>query len=319
LRTLISGGTGFVGPYLCRHLLEHGDEVAVISVNRGSLPGSVAFFQEDIRDPTAVQRVFNEVRPEAVYHLAAISTIGAARKNLRLLFEINVGGTYNLFEAASNLASPLRILNVSSAQVYGGGAGCLDENSRIAPANPYAASKAMAELVATQFGDVANIDCITVRPFNHSGPGQGPDFVLSSFARQVAEIEAGIKSPLLLVGDLEVERDFLDVRDVVRAYRLLIERGSRGAVYNLGTGDAHSIEAILGTFRSLSRVAFDVKVDPERVRPKQPRRICGSSAKLIADTGWHPVVPLQDTLRDLLKYWRAWLGNSPAHTATPRS
>ena len=160
----------------------------------------------------------------------------------------------------------------------------------------------MAEQVPALFPDA---DCVTVRSFNHSGPGQTTDFVLASFTAQVVEMEAGRRPPVVEVGDIEVERDFLDVRDVVRAYRLLIERGRRGQVYNVASGTTYSIGSILETLRGLTHVKFDVRVDPSRRRPGQRRRIAADTAKLKADTGWQPTIALNTMLCDLLNYWRA--------------
>jgi GDP-4-dehydro-6-deoxy-D-mannose reductase len=313
LRALISGGTGFVGVHLCEFLLTRGDEVAVFSKDKPfRIPPEVRCSYCDIRDPDEVRTIFLDFRPDAVYHLAAISRLGTARQNPRLAFEVNVLGTYNVFEAASRLPNPVRLLNVSTAQVYRQDGSTIDEDSAVSPANAYAASKAMAEWVPRLCVDSAAVDYVTVRPFNHSGPGQTDDFVLSSFARQIADMEAGTRSCVLAVGDLDVERDFLDVRDVVRAYRLLIERGHRGEVYNLSSGRTYRISEIVDMFRRLSSVAFEVRVDPGRVRKQQPLRSDCSPAKLTADTGFQATIPLETTLHDLLDYWRTALRTSSA-------
>jgi GDP-4-dehydro-6-deoxy-D-mannose reductase len=303
LRALISGATGFVGPYLYEHLLAQGDEVAAFAYGTPkALPASVVSLDVDIRTIADVQHAVENAQPEAVYHLAAVSSIAAARLNPRLTVEINVAGTYNLFEAAMRLPKPPRILNVSTAQVYSTEVDEVTESSPVCPVNPYAASKAMAEQVPALFPDA---DYVTVRSFNHSGPGQTTDFVLASFTAQVVEMEAGRRLPVLEVGDIEVERDFLDVRDVVRAYRLLIERGRRGQVYNVASGTTYSIGSILETLQGLTHVKFDVQIDPSRRRPGQRQRIAADTAKLKADTGWQPTITLNTMLRDLLNYWRA--------------
>ena len=309
MRVLVSGATGFVGPYLCKHLLAQGDVVSAFPLGGpDALPTSVVSLDVDIRDMAAVRQVMEKVQPEAVYHLAAVSSIAVAQANPRLTFEINVVGTYNLFEAAMRIPKPPRILNVSTSQVYSDEVCPITEDSPLCPANPYAASKAMAEQVATFFADA---DYMTVRPFNHSGPGQTTDFVLSSFAAQIVEMEAGLRPAMLQVGDIAVERDFLDVRDVVSAYRLLIERGRRGQVYNLASGTTYSIGSILEMFRAFTPVKFDIQVIPSRQRPGQRQRISADPAKLEADTGWHPRIPLQTTLCDVLAYWRAVQEKAP--------
>jgi len=266
-----------------------------------ALPAPATSLDADIRDLAAVHAAFDQAQPEAVYHLAAISSIATAQANPRLTFETNVAGTFNVFAAAMRMPKPPRILNVSTSQVYSDEVCRITEESPVGPSNPYAASKLMAEQVAAFF---TQADSITVRPFNHSGPGQTTDFVLSSFAAQIVEMEAGLRAPVLRVGDLEVERDFLDVRDVVLAYRLLIERGQRGQVYNLASGTTCSIAAIVAMLRSLTPIPFDTQVTPSRQRPGQRQRISADSAKIKADTGWQPRIPLRQTLGDLLAYWR---------------
>jgi len=305
LRALITGGTGFVGVHLSEFLLARGDDVLVFSRNAPfRRPPRVRYIDGDIGDPKQVQSIFDQFRPEAIYHLAAISSLGTASQNPRLALEINVVGTFTIVEAALRLGTPVRFLNVSSAQVYRQDGGHIDENSLVSPANSYAATKAMAEWVPRIFSDSATLEYITVRPFNHSGPGQTDQFVLSSFARQIVDIEVGTRAPVLSVGDLDVERDFLDVRDVVQAYRLLIERGRHGEIYNLSSGRVYKISEIVAMFARLSSVPFEVRVDPGRVRPRQPRHSDCSPAKLAAHTGFRPAIPLETTLRDLLDYWR---------------
>ena len=311
MRALISGGTGFVGVHLSELLIARGDEVLVFSKNQPfRVSPQVRSIEGDIRDVDQVQAVFDQFRPQAIYHLAAISSLGMAGHNPRLAFEVNVLGTYNVAEAASRL-DRVRFLNVSSAQVYRQDGGPIDENTAVSPANAYAATKAMAEWVP-RICSSSTMEWITVRPFNHSGPGQTDEFVLSSFARQIAEMEAGTRPRVLSVGDLNVERDFLDVRDVVQAYRLLIERAHSGEVYNLSSGRVFRISEIVDMFCRLSSVAFEVRVDPARVRSRQALRSECSPAKLTAHTGFRPTIPLQSTLRDLLDYWRAECGFSSA-------
>lgn len=278
------------------------------------LPAPVTSLDVDIRDTAAVHAAFDQAQPEAVYHLAAISSIATARANPRLTFETNVHGTFNLFEAAMRMPEPPRILNISTSQVYSDELCRITEDSPLGPANPYAASKLMAEQVAAFF---ANADYITVRPFNHSGPGQSTDFVLSSFAAQIVEMEASLCPAVLQVGDMDVERDFLDVRDVVLAYRLLIGRGRRGQMYNLASGTTYSIAAIVEMFRSLTPIKFDIQVTPSRQRPGQCQRISVDAVKLEADTGWQPRIPLQSTLGDLLAYWRTVQEKTPVSAQMP--
>lgn len=302
MRALISGANGFVGPNLCAHLLAQGDEVFAFGIGSlDTLPGAVTAFVAEIRDPAAVQQVLDTVRPEIVYHLAAISSVRGAAANPRLTLEVNVDGTFNLCDAAMRLPHPPRILNVSTSEVYSDREETVTEDSAVRPSSVYAITKAMAELIPGLF---PGADYVTVRPFNHSGPGQAGGFVLASFASQIAGMEAGLVPPVLQVGDLDVERDFLDVRDVVRAYRLLAVSGSAGHVYNIASGRAYSIAAVIEMFRAVAKVSFEIQVDPRRQRPKQRQRIVGDAAKLRAATGWQPLIPLQTTVHDLLVYWR---------------
>jgi GDP-4-dehydro-6-deoxy-D-mannose reductase len=276
--------------------------VALGLAGPGVLPAGVDCCEVDIRDAAEIRRVCEQVRPEAIYHLAAVASIGAAREDPRFAFEVNVRGTYNIFEAAVALVGVPRLLNVSSSHVYGDIVENVTEDTRIAPSSTYAVTKAMAELAAKLFPSAYGV---TVRPFNHTGPGQSRDFVLPSFAAQIAEMEAGLRPPILEVGDIAIERDFLDVRDVVRAYRLVVEKGSRGEVYNVTSGSVFSIASIIDMFREASVLQFEVRVADARRRPGQAQRICASPAKLRGVTAWRPKIPLRDTVRDLLAHWRS--------------
>jgi GDP-4-dehydro-6-deoxy-D-mannose reductase len=225
---------------------------------------------------------------------------------------VNVFGTLNVFEAASRLAHPCRVLNVSSAQVYAPSKFELTEISRIAPDNPYAASKAMAEFVTVPYSRSSKIDIVTVRSFNHAGPGQSPEFVVSSIAKQFAEIEAGSREPKLILGNTHVRRDFTDVRDVVNAYALLIEKGRANEIYNVCSGEARSIESIVEEFKSISEIDVSIESDHNKRRLGEHDAVWGSPAKLQAATGWKPEVPLRTTLQDVLTYWREQLQQNAA-------
>ena len=306
MRALITGGTGFAGSYLADLLADEGGEVFVFSCAEPSRwsPG-IRHFTVDIRDPVAVRCVCEDTEPDEVYHLAAISSVAASRANPRNTFDVNVGGTYNLLEACRRLASRPRILNVSTSQVYAPTAELrLRESCPVRPENPYAATKAMAELLLWQYPRADRQQIITARPFNHSGPGQTSDFVLSYLAQQVAQMELGLCAPVLRVGDLNVERDFTDVRDVVKAYRILLQRGRGGELYNVCSGTAYRLSSALELLRSLSSVSLRVEIDPDRLHPGEPQRLCGDPTKIAIDTGWRATIPFETTVRDLLEYWR---------------
>ncbi len=317
---LITGGTGFVGNHLIAHLKDGNSRIAVLSSGGSSARVSgVDYYEADIRDANVVQSIVREVRPEKIFHLAGISDVASSWKDPRLTFEVNVLGTLNLFEAAMSLPRPPRILNVSTAQVYAPASGGLSEESRIAPDNPYAASKAMAELLRVPYLKCATGGIVTARSFNHTGPGQSDKFVLSSIARQFAEIQAGDRSPKLIVGNIDVERDFTDVRDVVEAYCLLLEKGRAGEIYNVCSGSAVRLADIIKIFESVSGTKVELEKDPARIRPNEAATVSGSAEKIQVDAGWRPRIPLKQTISDLLEYWRLRISSEVAQSpATER-
>ena len=312
-KILITGGTGFVGSHLVRFLKNDATDLSVLSsTSRDSreLTEGVRVYQVDLRNADDVRVALQEIRPADVYHLAGITAVDLSWRTPAVTFEVNVCGTHNLFEAAMNLKSPPRILNVSTAQVYAPSTSALTELSFVHPDNPYAASKAMAELLAVQYRKAASGGVVTARSFNHSGPGQQTRFVLSSLAKQFAEIQAGSRPPRLICGNVEVERDFSDVRDVVRAYSALIEKGRLNEIYNVCSGSAVRLLNIIRKFELIAGVRVSIETDPSRFRPDEVRRMVGDYNKIRTETGWNPQVSLDETLGDLLDYWRAKLSNS---------
>jgi GDP-4-dehydro-6-deoxy-D-mannose reductase len=317
-RILITGGTGFVGTHLVRHLQSTPSQIIVVSYgSNASLhePG-IEYRRIDIRNRDEVHSVMREFTPDMVYHLAAVSAIGPSWSNPRLTFEVNVLGSFNIFEAAMNLPSPPRILNISTAQVYARSSGPLSENSPLNPENPYAASKAMTELLMIQYRNCMNGGIITARSFNHTGPGQLPTFVLSSIAKQLAAIEAGQAAPTLKVGNIAVTRDFTDVRDIVIAYDRLLEKGRSGEVYNVCSGRPVLLANVIKEFQMNCRASIKVEVDQDRVRPSDVAQMVGDPTKIRTATGWEPDTPLETTIRDLQDYWRGRIsreGLTPAN------
>jgi GDP-4-dehydro-6-deoxy-D-mannose reductase len=307
LRILITGGTGFVGTHLIQFLKSSRNlRIAVLS-SGGSLfhEKGVDYCEVDLRDVNAVNSTVSEIKPQQIYHLAAISAVDVSWKNPRLTYEVNVLGAYNLFQAAMQLPAIPRILNVSTSQVYANGLGPLTETSPVGPDNPYAASKAMAELLVVQYRKHRDGGIITARSFNHTGPDQQTKFVLPSIAKQFAEIELGIREPVLTLGNIEIKRDFTDVRDVVRAYCLLLDKGRTNEVYNVCSGSAVRLADVIRMFESV--VGFEVKIEtaPELVRPDEAVHICGDPTKIQAETGWRAQIHLKKTVTDLLEYWRS--------------
>lgn len=267
----------------------------------------VALYEADVCDRDKVHSAMHDFRPHHVYHLAAISSVPFSWKSPRQTYEVNVLGTLNLFEAAMSLPSPPRILNVSTAQVYAPSDLALSETSAVAPDNPYAASKLMAELSRIQFRNSPMGGVITARSFNHTGPGQSSEFVLPSIAKQFAEIEAGRREPKLTLGNIHVKRDFTDVRDVLEAYFLLLQKGSVNETYNVCSGRARSIKEIVEEFELISGIKVEVETHASKQRAGEMEAVCGDPAKIRAVTGWAPKILWENSLHDLLNFWRTEL------------
>ncbi|MGA6984133.1 MAG: GDP-mannose 4,6-dehydratase [Candidatus Sulfotelmatobacter sp.] len=304
-RILITGGTGFVGSHLVRLLKSRDATVTVLSAGHTTLQEvGVEYCTADLRNSDDVGAIVRAVNPRQIYHLAGVTSVAESWDDPRRAFEVNVTGTLNLLESAMRLPGPPRILNVSTAQVYAHSDAALPENAPLAPDNPYAATKAMAELLTVQYRQSITGGIITARAFNHTGPGQLPTFALPSFAKQLAEMEVGIIPPVLKVGNVDVKRDFTDVRDVVAAYCQLLDRAKTGEVYNVCSGRAVLLADILRELQSHCRVPVKIEVDPARLRPNEVWQMLGDPTKIQAETGWKPQVPLKTTLTDLLAYWR---------------
>ena len=308
MRVLITGGTGFVGAHLISFLKTRATYIGVIASGGSPTRHPEAHYHElDIRNAGEVRSVVNEVRPSHVFHLAGVSAVDVSWRESRLNFEVNVCGAYNLFEAAMSLPAPPRILNVSTSQVYAASGHPLSEEDPVHPANPYAASKAMAEMIRVQYQHHRLGGIVTARSFNHTGPGQSANFVIPSMAKQFAEIELGMRPASITVGNIQIKRDFSDVRDVVRAYFLLLEHGGTGEVYNVCRGVAVRLEDILKMFQSVCGVEVKIEIDPDRLRRSDPLEICGNPQKLSAATGWRPQIPLSQTISDTLDHWKSEL------------
>lgn len=288
-------------------------QIAVLAMgDNAGLSNSVQYFKADIRDPNSVRAALQELQPDIIFHLAGISAVDVSWKNPRVTYEVNVLGTHNLLEAAMNLPSPPKILNVSTSQVYAAGNTRLTEDSPTGPDNPYAVSKLMAELLILPYRKYPDGGIITARPFNHTGPGQPSNFVISAIAKQFAEIEAGLRPPKLALGNIEVVRDFTDVRDVVRAYCMLLEKGRKNEVYNVCSGSAVSLSDVIRMFEKASGLKVPISVNPEKLRSSESTRVCGNPARVHVETGWSTQIPLQQTVSDLLNYWQSNL--SSPHT-----
>jgi GDP-4-dehydro-6-deoxy-D-mannose reductase len=295
VRSLITGGRGFVGNWLAEHLRSLGDQV-------------VAIDQEvDVTNPSALLQAVTDARPDAIYHLAALTHVGQSWDEPLRVLEVNVIGTGALLAAARECGSDPRILVTSSAEVYGAVTDPdrlpLTEESPTAPLTPYAASKLAAEALVAQACLGHGQHAITVRPFNHIGPGQSPNFAVPALAKRIVEADRRGASTIP-VGNLSARRDFTDVRDVVRAYRALIETGTPGEVYNVCSGQDVSILSIAEGLLALAETSLEFETDPSLVRPVEVPVLRGDPARLTEATGWKPEIPLEETLADVLAYWR---------------
>lgn len=312
MRALITGSCGFVGAHLVNHLRAQ-PGLEVFGVARGSRTGlPERTFTVDLTDDGAVANLIRDVRPDLVFHLAAQAAVPVSFGSPRDTLVNNIVGQLNLTEAI--LASGLRprMLVVGSADEYGVVRPeelPIREDNPLRPNSPYAVSKVAQDMLGYQYFASHGLHIVRVRPFNHIGPGQSDLFASASFARQIAEIEAGLREPVLLVGNLQAKRDFTDVRDIVVAYRLLLERGVAGEVYNLGSGRSVQVGKLLELLLAQSDARIEVRQDPARMRPSDNPEVVCDCTKALSATGWQATIPLERTLRDLLNYWRERVGS----------
>ncbi|SDW23200.1 GDP-mannose 4,6-dehydratase [Lysobacter enzymogenes] len=294
-RLLATGASGFVGGHL-RQAIERGEFGAV-----ELLPGPRGL---DVRDAQAVDAMVEQARPDLVIHLAAQSFVPRSFAEPVETFEVNVLGTLNLLRSLSRNGFAGRMVYVSSGDVYGKVAEAampVNEDIWPAPRNPYAASKVAAEQLCLQWNRSEGLDVVVARPFNHIGPGQARDFVIPSLAHQVARIRAGLAPPQVHAGDIDVTRDFTDVRDIVRAYGDLLRAAQPGQTYVVGSGEERSIRELLEAMAKLAGVQVEVVQDPAKLRPSEQRRMRADPSKLTRDTGWRPRIGIDTTLNDILQ------------------
>lgn len=311
MRSLITGVAGFAGGHLARYLLGQGHTVAGIRYHKDQtskhLPVEVEVHEADILDASRLTRVVSSFEPDAIFHLAAFSNPQSSRGNARRTLETNIIGSHNLLQAATETGRMPRVLLVGSGQQYGNVPDKeqpISEDRLQRPLTPYAVSKTAQEALGLRFFLAENLPVFLVRSFNHTGPGQESSYVCSSFARQVAEIEAGRREPPIRVGNLAARRDFSDVRDVVRGYGRVLESGRPAEPYNICRGEAFSIQEILDTLIRLAHRTIPVAVDPSRYHAVDAPLVLGSNGKLRDELGWKPEIDLSDTLRHLLDDWR---------------
>ena len=302
MKALITGISGFAGRHLAALLKKKGYEIHGIDRSGAHVMGN-AVYVCDILDREKLLSIASRVEPEAIFHLAAFSSVEKSFLEPELAGKVNVEGTGNVLEAASRCRNDPVVLAVSSLQVYGKPNSVpISEAAELRPENPYGKSKAEQEKVCLEYFRNRGLKVIIARSFNHTGTGQSADFVWPNFAKQIAEVEKG-KRDVLRVGNLDVERDFSDVRDVVRAYELAAGKCRPGEAYNVCSGKPINIGNMLETLKSFSTTDVRVVVDQNRVR-KESAALYGDNSKLSGETGWKPEIPLETTLRELLEYWR---------------
>jgi GDP-4-dehydro-6-deoxy-D-mannose reductase len=320
MRTLITGATGFVGGHLAECLLAAGDEVHGLArhaewpADRSHLAGRAPIHHVDLLDRNRLATMLGELRPERIIHLAGFADAGGSFRDPDAAWSGNLAATRSLYDAVSQSHLSPRILFISTGQVYGpvvASGRPVDEFAELRPVSPYAASKAAADLLSYQVTRYPGLEVIRVRPFNHIGPRQPSQYAVGHFARQLARIESGLSAPELEVGDLSAGRDLTDVRDMVEAYRLLLERGRPGDVYNAGSGIAVRMGDVLAMLRGECRVSVKVIQRNERMRPTDAGGVVADAGKLRRDTGWMPRFKLGQTLRDTLDSFRATVGYLP--------
>ena len=308
-KALIIGASGFVGPYLAAQLSgESGMEVYATKLPQGELDDIQAeVCNLDIMNKEEIVDLLYKIRPDYIFHLAAQSSVAVSWKNPGLTIDVNIKGSVNVLDAVRELYYKPRVLLIGSGEEYGHirpGETPISEDNHLRPGNLYAATKVCQNMIAKIYTTAYDMELIMVRAFNHIGPKQAPIFVVSDFCKQVVEIEKGVREPVMMVGNLKAMRDFTDVRDVVRVYALLVEHGKAGETYNVGSGHAVSIQDVLDLIISQSSAEVEVKVDPNKIRPVDVPIIEADTTKLREATGWERKIPLEQTIRETMDYWR---------------
>jgi len=303
---LVTGAAGFAGGHLLDLLSGGGREIVAWHRPGGRRPREVpgtTWDAIDLLDRAAVAAAIARLRPATVYHCAGAAHVGRAWDDTESTFAVNVRGTHHLLDALQDAEVSARVLVPSSALVYASAAEPLRESHPLVPNSPYGVSKLAQEMLAQRTNGTVSV--ALARPFNHVGPRQDPHFAASGFARRIADIERGRWAPEISVGNLDARRDLTDVRDTVRAYQLILERGEPGRPYNVCSGRAMTIRELLDLLIARARVPVEVKVDPARYRPNDTPLLLGNPARLRAELGWTPQIPIEQTLDDLLEYWRS--------------
>jgi len=315
MNILITGITGFAGSHLAEYILNDHPDEKVFGIYRWrsrmenirGIQDRIHLIEADIKDMVSLKRCLDECRPDRIFHLAAQSFVPASWTLPSETFAINALGQINLFEAALSLGQKPRIQIAGSSEEYGlvnSNEVPMKETNPLRPLSPYAVSKVAQDMLGYQYYKSYGLHVVRTRGFNHTGPRRGDVFICSSFAKQIVEIEKQLREPVLRVGNLEAKRDFTDVRDMVRAYWLSLEKGIPGEVYNIGSEKTYTAREVLDFLLDMTDVDVKVEVDPERLRPSDVPVLLADSSKFKSLTGWAPKIPFRQSLRDLLDYWR---------------
>ena len=314
-RVLVTGVTGFAGSHLVDYLLTRGDCEIFGTRRWRSRTENIEHFRDrirllecDLRDAASTRDTLEQVRPDWIFHLAAQSFVPTSWIAPTESLTTNVLCQVNLFEAVRRLGLGCRIQIACSSEEYGMVLPSelpIKETNPLRPLSPYAVSKVAQDMLGYQYWMSWQVDNVRTRGFNHEGPRRGPVFVASDFAKQIADIEKGRKPPVLSVGNLDAQRDFTDVRDIVRGYWLALEKGEPGEVYNISSGRGWTIREVLDLLLSMNRTRIEVRQDPARLRPSDVPILVGDSTRFRQVTGWEPTIPFEQTLRDMLEHWRA--------------
>ena len=315
-RVLVTGAAGFAGGHLL-DCIEQDPRLDIVAWRRPGEPlpagrseadSAIRWVTLDLRDREEVNAAVADARPRLIYHLAGAAHVGDAWTKTAETLAINALGTHYLIDALRRCGLQPRMLIPSSAYVYQPSEGAIDEDAPVRPNSPYGLSKLAQELIGRKAVEQDGISVVISRSFNHVGPRQAPSFSTSSFARQIATIEIGRAEPVMLVGNLSARRDLTDVRDTVRAYRMILERGTPGRVYNVCSGVARVVSDVLQGLLAEARVRIEVRVDPARLRPNDTPLVLGDFTRLRNELGWRPEIPFERTLHDLLDFWRGLVG-----------
>ena len=315
MKILITGVTGFVGSHLAEYCLSLDQQVEVIGTcrwrsrreNIEHLEDAINLYECDLRDASSVKTLLADIQPERIFHLAAQSYVPSSWNSPGETITTNVIGQLNIFEAMRETNSTASIQIAGASEEYGlvhPEEAPITEENPLRPLSPYAVSKVAQDMLAYQYFQSYGLKVVRTRAFNHTGPRRGDVFVTSNFAKQIAEIEAGQRPPIIHVGDLNPKRDFTDVRDIVRAYWLSLEHCSLGEVYNVASGKAYRIKEVLKILLDNSGQDIEVVEDPERLRPSDVPLLLGDNSRFCKATGWSPEIPFEQTAKDLLDYWR---------------